>query len=138
MPELPLEYKELNLIEIIANHVGIFLMHDKDFFKNPLKPIRTCALFDMSKELPKHIQLISKFGIWHRQILFETPETSCSYCHIMGHPTSQCMLGLSSKENNHMLNSKCTLHRVSTDQEVNPKPDTLIHNEQKMQATLDP
>lgn len=65
MSSLPLEYRELNLIEKNSNQIGNFLKRDYAFIKDPTKPVRFCALMDATKVFLDKIDIISKYGKWY-------------------------------------------------------------------------
>lgn len=85
LPTLPLEYMEMDVVETIANHLGIFVSHDMEFFTNPHKPIRVCVLLNTLKEFPSSVWINSKFGSCERQVFIENPRNVCVGCHLVGH-----------------------------------------------------
>lgn len=77
MHSLPLEYRELKIIEIMENHAGIFLRHDMEFFRDPSKPIRVCILFDSMKEFPTQIHINSNFRKRVQGIVRKSTQCMC-------------------------------------------------------------
>ena len=70
-PRMPVEYRDLDIVELIANKLGIFLKHDLIPFEDSRRTIRVCILLSLNKPFPNQITLDSIYGTWNQIINIE-------------------------------------------------------------------
>ena len=91
LPTLPLEYRDPNIIEIIANQIGIYIKHDLIPYENLQRDVRVCLLLNMSKPKPTGITIKSKWGVLTQLIVVQSAEIVDKYSAVLGHFTSDCL-----------------------------------------------
>lgn len=87
---MPLEYRDLEIMELLANHLGIFVKHDLIPFKPPHISLKVCLLLDLSKSFPKHLSITLNFGGWNQPLIVQDPKMVDTHTESLGHLTSEC------------------------------------------------
>lgn len=90
-PSLPLEYRDLDLVEAFANQLGIFMKHYLLSYEHTQKIVRVCILDDLSKRAPNKIMIVSKFGSLTQEVVVDDPVILNQHILDLGHFTSQCL-----------------------------------------------
>lgn len=90
LPSLPLEYRDPELVQIIANQLRIFINHDFIPYELPHLEVRVCILVSQSKNLPTEILLKSKWGSWMQKIIVQEDNVVDKFQNILGHFATQC------------------------------------------------
>lgn len=68
LPGLSLEYRDPDIVEIVANQMGIFIKHDLIPYELAHLTVRVCLLLNLTKPLPKSIIMTSSIGKWNQDI----------------------------------------------------------------------
>lgn len=89
-PSLPLEYRGLDLVEAMENHLDIFMKHELIPFEHTERTVRACIFIDLSKLNPAKIIIDSKFGSYTQEVVMDDPNFVNEHNHLLGHLTSQC------------------------------------------------
>ena len=89
-PSLPLEYHDLEIVEIIANKLGIFLKHDLIPYECPHRAVRVCLLSNMHKAFPNSVALISKWGKWIQSVKVQDSSVIHKFQANLGHFSYIC------------------------------------------------
>ena len=116
IPTLPMEYRDLKIIELIANKIGVFIWHDLVPFDEPSLSIRFCTLLNLNKPLPSSLIMSSKYAYWNQTIIIQDARTMVKMAGWLGHFTNQCQdpsysnLIVCSNHNSNLL--KCTFRTL--------------------------
>lgn len=78
-PSFPLEYRDPDIVETMANQLGIFVAHNLIPFEIIQRDVRVCLLLASNKTLPKRLTISSKWGLWHQDIILDNTEVICKY-----------------------------------------------------------
>ena len=89
-PCMPVEYRDLDIVELIANKLGIFLKHDLIPFEDSRRTIRVYVLLSLNKPFPNQISLDSIYGTWDQIINIEDAKTVQLHEEKLGHFTHKC------------------------------------------------
>lgn len=77
---IPLQYREIDILEAIGNKVGIFIKNDMVFFDNLNLLVRLCLLMDATRYFPSSLQINSKNSGWYQKLFYEEPSLVCGLC----------------------------------------------------------
>ena len=89
-PDLPLEYRDPEIIELIANKMGIFIKHDLIPYEHIFRSVRVCILMSNQKPMPSNLICHSKWGVWYQKIVIQGPGEIDKYSMSLGHFNSAC------------------------------------------------
>lgn len=90
-PSLALEYRDLDLIYMFANHLGIFIKHDLVPFEQIGLPTRVCLFLYLSKLFTERLEIASKYGVWVQIVELVHPKDVVGFINHLGHfSTSLC------------------------------------------------
>ena len=85
-----MEYRDPEILEIIANKLGIFLKHDLISYECPHLEVRVCLLSNMHRSFPQSIALISKWGKWIQSVKVQDPSVIHKFQDNLGHFSYMC------------------------------------------------
>lgn len=94
-----LEYRDLDLIEIFANKLGIFVKHNLIPFEYTHLTLRVCVLLNLSNPLLDSLFISSKWGSWNQKVVIQDASTVDKFVDLLGHHNTQCQ-----GPNQHVIN----------------------------------
>jgi hypothetical protein len=131
-PQLPLEYRDPNIIEVLANKIGIFLKHDLIPYDRPHLSVRVCVLLDMRKNIPPNIQINSTWGLWNQPILVQNSDIIQRFQSTLGHFNTQCLNGVQDSVkvcSDHTTDPKlCTFQRLTEDPQISAEKVPVVED----------
>jgi hypothetical protein len=91
LPGLPMEFWNENIFSGIANILGDLLAIDSaTAARTRLVHARLCVNVAKDLNLPKHIEISSRLGVWFQPIEYESFPFACFICFQTDHPASKC------------------------------------------------
>jgi hypothetical protein len=91
LPGLPMEFWNENIFRGIASILGDLLAIDSaTAARSRLVHARLCVNVAKDLNLPKHIEISSRLGVWNQPIEYESFPFACYICFQTGHPALKC------------------------------------------------